>query len=98
MKAKQSSTIAPRRMTPEPARLLTQDHYRQRYLKLSPKLLEPSQRVGVALGLLLDDGTLPPGQASSATKIIELVATLTNAVARRPNVADEWRPGCRGEP
>ena len=85
-------------MTPEPARLLTQDHYRQRYLKLSPKLLEPSQRVGVALGLLLDDGTLPPGQASSATKIIELVATLTNAVARRRNVADEWRPGCRGEP
>ena len=56
-------------------------------MKLSPKLLEPSQRVGVTLGLLLDDGTLPPGEASSAAKISDLVATLTNAVARRPNVA-----------
>ena len=40
------------------------------------------------VGLLLEDGTLPPGKASSATRIIDLVATLTNAVERRPNVAE----------
>ena len=37
---------------------------------------------------MLEDGTLPPGKASSATRIIDLVATLTNAVERRPNVAE----------
>ena len=88
MKAKRTSGTSPRRRKPEPARRVTREHYRERYLELSPRLLEPSQRVGVALGLLLEDGTLPPGKASSATRIIDLVATLTNAVERRPNVAE----------
>ncbi len=88
MKAKRSSSASPRRPKPEPARRVPQEHYRERYLKLSPRLLEPSQRVGVALGLLLEDGTLAPGRSSSANKIIELLATLTNAVAGRPNVAE----------
>ena len=88
MKAKRTSGTSPRRRKPEPARRVTREHYRERYLELSPRLLEPSQRVGVALGLLLEDGTLPPGKASSAARIIDLVATLTNAVERRPNVAE----------
>ena len=88
MKAKRTSGTSPRRRKPEPARRVTREHYRERYLKLSPRLLEPPQRVGVALGLLLEDGTLPPGKASSAARIIDLVATRTNAVERRPNVAE----------
>ena len=86
---RRNDAAMPRRSRPLLDRPPTAVHYRARYLKLNGRLMETSQRVGVALGLLLDAGTLAPGRASSATQLVALIATSTNAVASPVSVADK---------
>ena len=57
---RRNDAAMPRRSRPLLDRPPTAVHYRARYLKLNGRLMEPSQRVGVALRLLLDAGTLAP--------------------------------------
>ena len=86
---RRNDAAMPRRSRPLLDRPPTAVHYRARYLKLNGRLMEPSQRVGVALRLLLDACTLAPGRASSATQLVALIATSTNAVASPVSVADK---------
>ena len=62
------------------------EKYRQRYIKLAPRLITEWQRVGVALDLLIRGGEIPPGEFSSCTAINTLLAHRTTTFEKTPEV------------
>ncbi len=60
--------------------------YRQRHIKLAPRLIADWQRVGVALDLLIRAGEIPPGKFSSCTAIITLLVRRTTTFDKTPEV------------
>ena len=60
--------------------------YRQRHIKLAPKLITDWQRVGVALDMLIRAEEIKPGKFSSCKAIHTLMVHLTTTFDKMPEV------------